>query len=302
MIVAVVVTYNRKELLKKVIASLRNQTIKVNGIIVVDNGTTDGTREWLGSEQGLSVIHQDNVGGAGGFYRGIQEAMHTTAEWIWCMDDDVFPNSDCLEQLLAHYTPDDNTGILCPKRLMNGKVFISETRRQNLTNPFKYIFEDCIKAEMLEKNETVEIEGMAFEGPLIRREVVEQIGLPNKDLFILYDDTDYSYRAVLAGYKVKVVSSAVMNKYYHQSTLTKEEERLKNKWKLKYHFRNTAYFCNKYGKNFFFRYLGCLPFVVDMYGAITFNFFKGHKYSFSDYLMIPRMIHRGIQGKLGKMN
>ena len=95
MIVAVVVTYNRKELLKKVIASLRNQTIKVNGIIVVDNGTTDGTREWLGSEQGLSVIHQDNVGGAGGFYRGIQEAMHTTAEWIWCMDDDVFPNSDC---------------------------------------------------------------------------------------------------------------------------------------------------------------------------------------------------------------
>ena len=301
MIAAVVVTYNRLELLKRVITALKSQTIPVDKIIVINNGATDGTKEWLDSQDSLIAIHQENVGGAGGFYRGIKEAMTTEAEWIWCMDDDVFPTSQCLEQLILHYTAEDKTGILCPKRLMDGKAFISETRKQNLSNPLKYIFDDSLEAEMLNNNETVEIEGMAFEGPLIRREVVENIGLPNKDLFILYDDTDYSYRAILAGYKVKVVSNAIMEKYCHHNTLSKKDTIIRNKWKLKYHFRNTAYFCHKYGKNLFFRYFGTLPFVIDLYGAITYNFFKGHKYSFSDYFMILKMIHRGIKGKLGKM-
>lgn len=301
MIVAVVVTYNRLELLKRVITALKSQTIPVDKIIVINNGATDGTKEWLDSQESLITIHQENVGGAGGFYRGIKEAMTTEAEWIWCMDDDVFPTSQCLEQLILHYTAEDKTGILCPKRLMDGRVFISETRKQNLSDPLKYIFDDSLEAEMLNDNETIEIEGMAFEGPLIKREVVENIGLPNKDLFILYDDTDYSYRAILAGYKVKVVSNAIMEKYCHHNTLSKKETIIKNKWKLKYHFRNTAYFCHKYGKNLFFRYFGTLPFVIDLYGAITYNFFKGHKYSFSDYFMILKMIRRGIKGKLGKM-
>lgn len=301
MITAVVVTYNRLELLKRVITALKSQTVPVDKIIVINNGATDGTKEWLDSQDSLIAIHQDNVGGAGGFYRGIKEALTTKADWIWCMDDDVFPTSQCLEQLILHYTAEDKTGILCPKRLMDGRVFISETRKQNLSNPLKYIFDDSLEAEMLNNNETVEIEGMAFEGPLIRREVVENIGLPNKDLFILYDDTDYSYRAILAEYKVKVVSNAIMEKYCHQNTLSKKETIIRNKWKLKYHFRNTAYFCHQYGKNFFFRYFGTLPFVIDLYGAITYNFFKGHKYSFSDYFMILKMIRRGIKGKLGKM-
>lgn len=301
MITAVVVTYNRLELLKRVITALKSQTVPVDKIIVINNGATDGTKEWLDSQDSLVAIHQDNVGGAGGFYRGIKEALTTKADWIWCMDDDVFPTSQCLEQLILHYTAEDKTGILCPKRLMDGKAFISETRKQNLSNPLKYIFDDSLEAEMLNNNETVEIEGMAFEGPLIRREVVENIGLPNKDLFILYDDTDYSYRAILAGYKVRVVSSAIMEKYCHHNTLSKKDTIIRNKWKLKYHFRNTAYFCHKYGKNLFFRYFGTLPFVIDLYGAITYNFFKGHKYSFSDYFMILKMIRRGIKGKLGKM-
>ena len=172
MTTAVVVTYNRLELLKQVIIALRLQTIHVNKIIVIDNGSTDGTKEWLDSQESLITIHQENVGGAGGFYRGIKEAMSTESDWIWCMDDDVFPSSQCLERLIQHYTSEDKTGILCPKRLMDGKIFISETKKQNLSNPFKYIFEDCLKKEILDNKETVEIEGMAFEGPLIRREVV----------------------------------------------------------------------------------------------------------------------------------
>ena len=304
-IAAVVVTYNRFELMKKTIAALRMQTRQLNSIIVIDNHCTDGTGEWLDAQDDLTVIHQENVGGSGGFWRGIKEAYERGFDWIWCMDDDVFPREECLERLMVNgngvTVNERKIGILCPHRIMNGKTFTGESKRVNLSNPFKNTFDYPLTAEDVENNEVVDIEGMAFEGPLIKREVVEKIGLPNKELFILYDDTDYSYRAILAGYRVVVVRDALMDKHYFQSTLSYKEDKMKNKWKLAYHIRNSAYICHKYGKNVFVRYGGALPFVLKMYGAITFNFFKGHKYKFSDYGLFASAVKRGIKGELGKL-
>lgn len=73
-VTAVVVTYNRVNLLQRVVKALESQTIGLYKILVVNNGSTDGTKEWLDSQTNLTVIHQDNVGGSGGFYRGINEA------------------------------------------------------------------------------------------------------------------------------------------------------------------------------------------------------------------------------------
>ena len=86
---------------------------------VVNNGSTDGITEWLAAQEGLTVINQTNVGGAGGFYTGIQYAYQAGADWIWCMDDEVFPRADCLEQLLP-YTGKKDIGILAPRRLLEG--------------------------------------------------------------------------------------------------------------------------------------------------------------------------------------
>ena len=90
-IIAVVVTYNRMELLKRNIRCLQ-QNKPISSIVIVNNGSTDGTTEWLAAQEGLTVINQTNVGGAGGFYTGIQYAIRRV-RWIWCMDDDVFPRA-----------------------------------------------------------------------------------------------------------------------------------------------------------------------------------------------------------------
>lgn len=300
-ITAVVVTFNRLNLLQRVIASLQKQSVHIHDIIIVNNGSTDGTKEWLDKQNKLHIIHQENVGGSGGFYRGIQEASKTECDWIWCMDDDVFPSELCLENLLIYASKDNKIGIACPHRLMSGKTFTGEAKTLNLSNPFKDMHDDGLMPEDVEANETVDIVGMAFEGPLIKKEVVEKIGLPNKELFILYDDTDYSYRTILEGYRVIVVRDALMDKYDFQSQSSYREDKIKNKWKLAYHVRNTAYFGHRYGKNIGVKYLAAMPFILRMYGAITFNFFKGHKYSVSDYGLFWRMMKRGIREELGKM-
>ena len=97
-IAAIVVTFNRFELLKKTLERLRAIT-RVDKIIVINNGSTDGTTEWLRLQTDLHVVHQENVGGSGGFYTGIRLAHEEGFDWLWCMDDDVFPEDECLEKL-----------------------------------------------------------------------------------------------------------------------------------------------------------------------------------------------------------
>jgi len=296
-IAAVTVTYNRLTLLREVIASLQRQTVRPDAVIVVDNGSTDGTGEWLDQKTGITVIRQGNVGGSGGFHTGIKYAYEHDFDWIWCMDDDVCPRPDCLQHLLEN--DHGSVGILCPKRIQNGKAFFTETVKLNLTNPFSGIRKICL-SEIPVLDRPVEMEGMTFEGPLIKKEAVAKIGYPEKELFLSYDDTDYSYRAVSEGYKVLYVPDAVLDKAYFDSGLSREEEVVRNKWRLKYHLRNTTYFCKKHGKNIFFRYFGSMPLYLHMFGAICYNLPRNGKYTLKDVKMLFDMYSRGIKGRLGK--
>jgi GT2 family glycosyltransferase len=90
-IAVVLVTYNRLYLLKECLTSLRKQTYKPDKIIIINNDSTDGTTDWLDEQTDLEVIHQANLGGAGGFYTGIKLAYEQGFDFIWVMDDDVEP-------------------------------------------------------------------------------------------------------------------------------------------------------------------------------------------------------------------
>ena len=155
---AVVVTYNRHDLLVRCIKCLRGQTVRLDNVIVVNNGSTDGTKEWLDKQTDLDVIHQENVGGSGGFYRGIEHAYESGYEWIWCMDDDVFPEPNCLEMLMKQ--DNEKTGILCPLRKQEGKTFLSEIKKFNLTNPFKSLHIHELTQEDVKDQDAISIEGI----------------------------------------------------------------------------------------------------------------------------------------------
>lgn len=299
-IAAVVVTYNRLKLLQRSIENLRNQTHKIDFIMIINNGSTDGTKEWLDTQTDLIIIHQENVGGSGGFYRGIKEAYGLGVDWIWCMDDDVFARYDCLENLLAVKNP--QRGILCPRRYQDGNLFISEFKTLNVSNPFKRLHLTELKESDIVDSQPINIMGMVFEGPLIKREVVSKIGLPNKELFLLYDDTDYSFRATLAGYDVVYVPNAILDKELFFQNQTKVQMLRNKRWRLWYHIRNTSYFCHHYGTNIWFRNLGEWQLILEMFLAICFNLIrKTGKYDKEDIVKLFKMRCIGHKEQLGKM-
>lgn len=211
-ICAVVVTYNRKQLLCECIEAIINQTYPVKKIIIVDNNSTDGTKEELkkkgmvASENIIYMKLDKNVGGAGGFHEGMKKAMEAECSWIWIMDDDTIPKKEALEELIS------SLEIIKDKKIsylascvygekgenMNVPNINLESNEENYPDWYNYL-----------KYGIVKIKEATFVSLLINKKAIESVGLPIKEYFIWGDDTEYTLR---------------LNKYYGASYLIGNSE------------------------------------------------------------------------------
>ncbi|PKL86945.1 MAG: glycosyl transferase [Ignavibacteriae bacterium HGW-Ignavibacteriae-1] len=241
-VTAAVVTYNRLDLLQKVIGALREQSYKIDNIIIINNSSTDGTEDWLSLQKDLIVIKQENLGSSGGQYRAFKEAESSDCDLIWIMDDDVVPEKDCLEILIKHYKA---SYVLFPLRLWRDKrPYLNDCIELNLTNPFKHIWKRVISESDL-TNETIEVQGPTFEGPLFAKEVIRKVGLPEKKFFIFADDTEYFLRAQREGYKMLLVRDANLVRM-----IDPPENFADFTWKSFYSIRNLVVIDRLYGNIF----------------------------------------------------
>ena len=187
---AVVVTYNRPALLRACLLAIQAQARAVDTLLVVDNASTDGTRAMLRAEfPGATVLAlAANGGGAGGFHAGMKWAYAQGYDWLWVMDDDARPAPDCLARLLAQARPDR---VLVPiqQATAEGGLYGISAWRHAADVDIE------VTAEVVAQGRSVSGDFVfRFVGPLIAREVVAQIGLPNKDFFIWWDDIEYALR------------------------------------------------------------------------------------------------------------
>jgi rhamnopyranosyl-N-acetylglucosaminyl-diphospho-decaprenol beta-1,3/1,4-galactofuranosyltransferase len=206
---AVVVTFNRKELLTECLRALEAQLRPVNAIVIVDNASTDGTRDLLSQKfPDLEVLALPrNRGGAGGFYEGMKWAFEQGYDWIWLMDDDGRPAENCLHELLSHQGPnaEGKAQVLTPmQRDRSGRSYGAGVWDK---------FYVDVSAKVNEGQKAVTGNYLfAFVGPLISREVVKRIGLPRHEFFIWFDDYEYGLRIHRAiPNSVTVVPSAVFH-------------------------------------------------------------------------------------------
>ena len=186
---AVVVTYNRLSYLKEVVNALKKSDAPVNHIIVVDNNSKQDTVDYLTSlgDQIEYVRLRENLGGAGGFNRGVRYFMeHTDDDFVWLMDDDTVPHSDTLTNLLTFAEKTPAFGFLA------SDVRWTDGTRAKMNNPapknrLKKIPEDATEPE--------ELMNATFVSLLMKREIIRKIGLPITNFFIWGDDIEYTERA-----------------------------------------------------------------------------------------------------------
>jgi GT2 family glycosyltransferase len=326
-IAASVITYNRKQLLGECLDALLNQTYSLDAIYIIDNASTDGTAEYLvdkgfiykplyPGKKPLTEVRKiqlppfpdktieiyyirmhENTGGAGGFQEGVKRSYVSGFDWIWLMDDDAEPKSNCLKILLKEIYRNKFMAV-CP--LILGISPTGEEEIQFYHHKFirKSLFlrEKWLKwtDDVLNKG-TVRLDANTFVGPLIHRNVISGIGFPDKAYFIVADDTEYTYR-ISKKYSLYLIPEAVI-KHKDENVLTKFGRiPLSIYWKQYYRIRNIIYFESKYNSRFTAFLMGLYIITRKSLGIIL------HKEQKKVYRLkiVFRGVIDGLKGRMGR--
>jgi GT2 family glycosyltransferase len=204
----VLVTHNRLALLRESLADLSKSTYPIAEIILIDNQSTDGTGDAVRQEfPHLRVIRTDtNVGSAGGYYHGIDEAYKAGHDWIWTLDDDSIAQPDALQQLI------DAAGRfpVRPSILASKVVWTDGTLHpMNIQKPKLYNPDEQFLAA---QHATMSIRFTSFVSMLIHRSAIDRHGLPVAGYFLWNDDVEWSARILRRELGVLVPASVVMHK------------------------------------------------------------------------------------------
>lgn len=179
-VIAVVSSFEKVRFLRLCLKSLFQQSKKPNLVIVVDGSRSDAVEDLIKNEfpQVIYIRLHDDVGGAGQFYIGFKVALKLGFDYLWIMDDDVIIiDKNALSKMLDVAKYYENRGVkieaVIPaqiKLLQNGLVI-----------------KNCHSI---------------FVAGLISRQIIENIGFPDPNYFVYYDDVDYLYRIMTKNYRI----------------------------------------------------------------------------------------------------
>lgn len=180
-VVAVVVTWNRKELLARNLRAVLAQSRPVDEILVVDNASTDGTPEMLAAEfpQVRVIRLAGNAGSAGGFHVGVREGLALGADWLWLMDDDGLPTARCLEKVLN--VAEKEKASIC------GPLVVSLDDPSKLAVPLldPNLPQSPDALRLIWQNDFHPyVKPPLFNGVLVRRDAAMRCGAPKAEMFI----------------------------------------------------------------------------------------------------------------------
>ena len=236
-IAALILTYNRREILQECIdAVLRQKGDCIPDIIVIDNGSSDGTSDLFLHQNApyrQKRIHYYNsgmnTGCAGGFCLGIRKASELGYDHIWMMDDDCIPSENALDELARYAKAHEGEyGFLSSKVLWkDGSVCEMNLQRGTVFRPLKSMKGDAIPVKMA-----------SFASLLISMKVIRDVGLPYREFFIWTDDWEYT-RRISRKYECYLIPSSEVNHYIKSASkadiATAAPERLE---RFRYLYRN----------------------------------------------------------------
>lgn len=245
-ICAVVVTFNRKELLINCLDAIRRQTYKPHTVLIVDNASTDGTQALVAEKGYFNMVVDgikfeylllpNNQGGAGGFYHGMKTAYESDEHFdaVWVMDDDGVPEEQQLARLVPYLEAHDYIAPLVVAVESHDSLAFNchgDYDLSHIRSEFKEIIPDF---------------ACPFNGILYSRKLIETIGYPIPQLFIWGDERNYAIRAEESGFKPITVTDAIHvhpkdRMSFASSIFGKKIIAVPNLWKGYCFWRNTIF-------------------------------------------------------------
>lgn len=211
MVSIIIVNWNGKHFLKPCLDSIRNQTYRDYEIILVDNGSVDGSVEFV--EENFPEVRvlrlSQNRGFAGASNLGYQISQ---GEFIALLNNDAIADSQWLDELLKGIHSSKKIGF-CSSKILQ----FPHKKRIDSAGDLYTRFGIAIKRGWNKDSDEFLKEDLVFgssaAGALYRKSMLEEIGCFDEDFFCIYEDVDLSFRAQLGGYQCLYVPTAII---YHR--------------------------------------------------------------------------------------
>ena len=248
-IAIIILTWNGIELTRRCIESLHLAELPPNvEIIVVDNGSVDGTQKYIKSLPRIALIENgENLGYAKAVNIGIRNAK-PDSDVVLLNNDVELLDLDWLERLSSTANADANLGVTGVKITRDDGT---------LQHCGAYLPFDTMWGQQLASGEVdidqysgvVETESVVFACVYIKRSTINTVGLLSEEFFAYFEDTDYCLRTQLAGLKVAMCgsvcvkhsenSSTKINKVSHNDIFLASQKKFRDKWEM--HLAETRY-------------------------------------------------------------
>ncbi len=211
----IIPTWNGKELLETCLKSLKQQTFKDFEVIVVDNGSTDGTQEMIKKIYPKAVVlsFEKNKGFAPAVNEGIKNAQ---GDYLVLLNNDTKMDKECLKYLVKA-TQKKNVGLVAAKMLNFYSPETIDSAGAYITSVGHANGIGWKEKDGPAFNQAQEVFLASGGGCLIKKEVIKKIGLFDEDYFAYFEDVDFSLRAQLQGFKIWYQPKAIIY-HVHKAT------------------------------------------------------------------------------------
>lgn len=305
----VIVTYgNRWEYVEKVIKRAISFE-EVNTITIVNNNSTYDINlrisKMFNNENIYIENPGENLGSAGGYKLGITSSVKQIGHLIWLLDDDNLPTKESIKTMsnAASNLEKEKIALTCYR-----KNWINKTSKElnDIQNTF---FEFSLLKKLKRNKINEEVSNLSkrlyvpYGGLLFEKKALKEIGLPNEDMYLYVDDTDFTFRFTKAGYTIYCLFDAEiidLEDSWAQKVaepLFKAIFSVENPYRGLMNIRNRAYFEKKNLVTNHITYF----FNIYVYLVYTFIYYMPkNKKSFSLYKKIVKMIINGRKEVLGR--
>ena len=191
-VTAVVVTYNRRDLLAEALSAVLAQSRAPDAVIVIDNASADGTAEMVATRfpSVRLATARRNTGGAGGFAYGLALALAGAADLVWLMDDDTVPEPGALRAMLDARALHPGG----PPALIASRVVWTDGRSHPMNTPrIKPLVSKEERAAAAAAG-CLPIRSASFVSILVDAGLCRARGLPQADYFLWNDDFEFTAR------------------------------------------------------------------------------------------------------------
>lgn len=235
---AVVVTYNRSATLRRCLGGIARQSRQPDGLLVVDNASTDDTPEVLRAEFPHAQVLRlpENMGGGGGFEAGMREALRLGYDWAWLTDDDPVPEEVALETIMAAA---DAWGTERPV-IFSSVQYDRDLDKYNAGFYWRGV-PVPVPRSVVDAGAPYSADLAPFCGFLAGRALAAAIGYPPGHFFMRFTDYEYSLRARTAGIPLYVVPRSRMLHPLGERSAAGFVISRNPPWKAYYDSRNRVY-------------------------------------------------------------